>query len=183
MKNPILLLSFLIFTQISSVKADSWDCMSRDEANSLVAYLKDNPFVFDYCDCCDDITGENDDKPMGQLIKIEKMEIVACSYDATQFSVRITKSTVVSSLYVFYGIANPAESRPDDLEKYDKPWNISLNYCFAMIGETSTMRLYQMIGTEAEAVECSGLSEFPIPKNLFEHPLKKVYTVFYESHK
>jgi hypothetical protein len=181
MKNLLLFLSFLIFTQINVVKADPWDCMSREEANSLVTYLKDNPFVFDYCDCCDDITGEDEEKPMGQLIKIEKMQIVACSYDDTQFSVKITKSTVVSSGYVFYGIFNPAESRPEDLDRYANPWNISLNYCFAMIGETSTMRLYQIIGLEAEPIDCTGLGEFPVPKNLPEHPLKKAYTVFYEA--
>jgi hypothetical protein len=181
MKNFLLLLIFLIFTQINIVKADPWDCMSKDQALSLVAYLKENPFVFDYCDCCDDLVGENEDKPMGHLIKIEKMEIVPCSYDDTQFSVSITKSTLIVSGYVFYGVFNPAEeTSQEDKEKYTNPWNISLNFCFAMISE-ATQRLYQVINYDAENVECGGLKEFPLPKMLGNHPLKKAYTNFYDS--
>ena len=74
MKKLLLFLSFLLFTHINSVKADDWNCMSKDQAESLVEYLSENPFVINFCDCCYDITGEDEEKPMGHLIKIENMD-------------------------------------------------------------------------------------------------------------
>ena len=181
MKKLLLFLSFLLFTHINSVKADDWNCMSKDQAESLVEYLSENPFVINFGDCCYDITGEDEEKPMGHLIKIENMDIVPCSYDDTQFSVRITRSTILMSTYIIGSSFSTANTMAADKEKYANPWTISLNYCFTLYDFKIPFRLYEIIEYEAEKINCSGLIDFPPPNILPEYPYKKDYTKFYES--
>ena len=87
MKNFVLTFVLTFFTFIGFVSADPWEAMTESEAKELMAFLKKNPYVFDYCDCCDEVARQYDNrKAFGHLIKIEKMEIVPCAWDESRFS-------------------------------------------------------------------------------------------------
>lgn len=51
MKNLILVLLIMSISQF--VIADPWDNMTKTQAEATAAYLKQNPYFIDYCDCCD----------------------------------------------------------------------------------------------------------------------------------
>lgn len=74
----------LLMLAANAAFADPWDCMTKDEAKALVAYLKKNPYVMDYCDCC------NQDGTTAQLLYIQKAVVKPCEYDAERFSVEVT---------------------------------------------------------------------------------------------
>ncbi len=183
MKNLLFFLSFLFFTQINFVKAESWDYMSKEQAEALLAYVNKNPFIFNYCDCCNDIIPENKVKPKAHLLKIEKMEIVPCPFDNTLFSVDVLECTVVATANVSDGFVSITKTESDDKRKYAIQWALSLNYCFTLIDFVIPSRLYEAIDYKAEPFDCSGLIEFPDPELVPEHPLKKAYSKYYKSKK
>jgi hypothetical protein len=179
MKNLLLFLTFSLFVQINFIKADPWDCMSKEEAEELMDYLRDDPYVFDYCDCCADISDPNSEIPMGHLIKIEKMEIVQCSWDETQFSVKVVKSTVMISGSVKNGEFIEWPIYPEDEQRYAEPWMVTLNYTFTLEKGKKPVRLYKLINYKADEVNCSGIKEFPDPSKIFpENSAQRGYVRF-----
>lgn len=183
MKKTFLLLFVAFFVGNGYLFADPWDCMSQTEAKELMAYLKKNPFVFDYCDCCDDGSREHDNyKLMGHLIKIEKMEIVSCSWDDTQFSVNIISSKVISSGYVDGGKFIVAIASDEDSKMYSDSWPVTLNYTWAY-NKGKPVRLFKMTSYKGEDFNCGGLKQFPEPKNVPAGKLQKAYTKYYSKKK
>ena len=172
----ILILAF--FTGIGHISADPWECMSETEVKELMSFLKKNPYVFDYCDCCDEVSRKYDNKKLfGHLIKIEKMEIVTCSWDDTQFSVNIVKSSIILSGNVEKGKLIAADLDVKNLAPYNGTWPITLNYCWTYkAGKIS--RLFKNIKYDNEDVKCGGISEFPDPKKV-PAEFKKGYQKFY----
>jgi hypothetical protein len=177
MKKFALSLILAFFTAIGSIYADPWECMTETEAKELMAFLKKNPYVFDYCDCCDKVAREYDNKKvLGHLIKIEKMEIVTCSWDESRFSVNIVKSTLLVSGKVEGGKFIVAEPSEEEIEIYKKPWPITINYSWT-IKSGKTSRLYKNINYEEDVIKCTGLLEFPKPDKV-PAKLKKAYQKF-----
>lgn len=84
MKKLILLLA--VFTAVIA-KADTWDNMTKAEADVVVEYLKKNPFVFDYCDCCG-----TDATP--KLLHLQSYEIVPCEWKPEDFSVKYSAAVI-----------------------------------------------------------------------------------------
>jgi hypothetical protein len=185
MKNLFCVLFFSLFIQNNFLKADPWDCMTKEQAESLLAYLKENPFVFDYCDCCDKVAREDAEggfkKLMGQLLRIDKMEIVPCSWDESQFSVNIKKCSILASGFAGDGVYIAAKIKSDDKEYYSRPWAISLNYCFSMDKVKNPVRLFEMIDYPAEDVNCWGFKKFPNPNTIPVSKLQKAYVKFYNK--
>ena len=178
MKKFCFLLFLTFFVGIGNISADPWDCMNEWQAKELMAFLEKNPYVFDYCDCCDEVAIEADGRRIfGHLIKIEKMEIVTCSCDQSQFSVNIVKSSVIVSGYVVDGKFSLAEADADYLAPFNESWPITLNYCWTYkAGKTS--RLFKNIRYDSEEIKCGGLKEFPDPKKL-PTKFRKGYQKFY----
>lgn len=75
-----IVLVFCLLTAFLS-RADYWDNLSRAEAEMVVAELRTNPFIFQYCDCCGNTL---------QLVEVLSSEIVPCSWLEGAFSVRYT---------------------------------------------------------------------------------------------
>lgn len=92
-----VLILFLVGFSFLSVKcrADAWDDLTLKEAKELVTYLNENPFVFDYCDCCTYGEGENGPR----LIKITQLEIVDCDWKEGYHSVKY-KAIVLANIGV-----------------------------------------------------------------------------------
>ncbi len=51
MKKTLLIIVALFFG--TYLFADTWVDMTLDQAEKAVAHIKENPYIFDYCDCCD----------------------------------------------------------------------------------------------------------------------------------
>jgi len=177
MKKVICLLALAFFTAIGTISADPWEALTESEAKELKAYLEKNPFVFDYCDCCDEVARKYDNrKTFGHLIKIEKMEIVVCSWDESRFSVNIVQSSILASGNVEGGKFNIAVPKEDDIQRYREHWPITLNYSWS-IKSGKPSRLYKHINYNADDVKCKGISKFPRP-NVVPAKFKKDYQKF-----
>jgi hypothetical protein len=178
LRNISLLILFIFAVSIETVSADPWDCMTESQANELMTFLKKNPFVVDYCDCCDAVARKYDNRKIfGHLIKIEKMEIVRCSWDESQFSVNILESTILLSGIIENNKFITAKADYTDLELYNQSWPITLNYTWTYKAGKSS-RLFENIPYNADDVNCSGLKKFPSPSEVPAAKLQKAYKKF-----
>lgn len=184
MKKTIFIALLAFFSSTTALFADPWDCMSKEQAEELMAHLQKNPFVFDYCDCCDEVSREYDNKKlMGHLVKIEKMEIKACSWDETQFSVYVVSTTMIASGYVEGGNFKIEQTKNEVAAGYyAEDWSVAINYCFALDKGKPT-RLYKMIKYEGDDVNCGGLKNFPDPNKIPKSKIQKAYAKYYSKKK
>lgn len=150
MKKIILLIvavsTFLV------AKADPWDDLTESQAKAVVAFLKKNPFVLDYCDCCDN--------PEVSLIKIVKAEVVPCEWNAEKFSVRALSWTIgklevngdTPSAYRAEGSMAPTD------------YIIMMNYTF-VYSKTGkwAVPFFKEVAYDRDHI-CKGATKFPNPK-------------------
>ncbi len=161
MKSLYLVLFTLFLSTISfNMYADPTDCMSKSEAEDLAKKIK-NQYIVRYCDCCADVN--KDAQVKGALFLVTSVSIVTCQYDSDRFSVRMTTSFVSSfnvgdSKPVFVGNVNDTDSDPLDS-------NATLNYHFYWDGKKAK-QLGFLIGNTDGIGGCSGLSQFPNPKDV-----------------
>ena len=102
MKKVLGLVLFLFFLFQSSIsRADAWDNLTMEEAKSVVAKLEKDPFIFDYCDCCDH-SGEYASK--AHLLKVTGTEIVVCDWNQEYYSVKITYTVIAELKYTAKGL-------------------------------------------------------------------------------
>jgi hypothetical protein len=150
------------FIFIQTVKADPWDCMSKEDAETLVEFLNKNPFVMEYCDCCDNQTAH--------LVRIRKMKIVPCHWDESQYSVAVVRYTIAAMGYVEDGefVQVMQEPDPEDLKLYGNAeyYTPTLNYSFSR-QKGKAVHLNTQTGEDrSDDVGCEGLKAFPQPKKL-----------------
>ena len=93
MKNLYLIITFFI-SHLSF--ADAWPEMSKSEAEAVVAELTKNPYIFDYCDCCD---YEGDYATSVYFVKVTKMEIIPCQMDDNCYFVEIESEILAKVNY------------------------------------------------------------------------------------
>ena len=89
--------------------ADAWDNLTFEEAEAVVAELKKNPYIFDYCDCCDH-TGEYATEV--HFMKVTGTEIVTCDWDASYYSVQYTADLIAKVEYLPKGANISILSKP-----------------------------------------------------------------------
>ena len=178
-----LSLLFLALSLPFLASADPWDCMSKTEAEALKTYLEKNPFMLDYCDCCDDVAREYDNKKVkGYLVEIKSLEIVPCSWDAERYSVQVTEHKVWSSGYVERGTFEP-DAKVDlaDFPGADGPWPVAANYAYTL-QKGKAVTLYKVNGMTDEKTDCRAPYSFPAPKAIKMGCWKKrKYRRFYKK--
>lgn len=183
MKKLSLLFLLSFFIALPFVKADPWTGMTEAEAKETMAYLQKNPFLFDYCDCCDEVAREFDNrKLMGHLVKVVKMEIVECEWDETLFSVNIIKTEVIASGYVENGVFGMKAASSEELASYTDSWPVAINYSFTLT-DGKAVRLFKKTSYEADDVGCGAVKGFPDPKSLKKNKLTKAYAKYYKKNK
>lgn len=123
MKYFYLLITFFI-AQFSF--ADAWPEMSKAEAEAVVAELKKNPYVFDYCDCCD---FEGDYATSIYLMKVTKTEIISCEMDENCYYVHIESEPLAK---VFYGENGPDVNQLSVDEIMGTDSRILMNYTWTL---------------------------------------------------
>lgn len=95
-----ILFGLFIFQSIYC-SADAWDNLSYEEAELVVAYLEEHPYILDYCDCC-----SHDGKYAAEvfLLKVTKASIVNCNWSEGEYSVEVEYKTIAQIPYLEDGI-------------------------------------------------------------------------------
>lgn len=161
--------------------ADPWDCFSEDEAVTIQNYLYKNPFLVDYCDCCDH---KGPDATKVYLMKVLHTEKIICEYDTNRFSVMVGVKI----------IAEIPNSKSGLLVNKPIPWLskdnliVSLNYTWGYCPERKLLAPLQNIldipgapGIGSDKGDCKAHEEFPNPFKTKDVIMDKAYREWYRK--
>jgi hypothetical protein len=148
----LLLFCSVIFATFTA-KADPWDDLTVTQAKAVVAFLKKNPFVLDYCDCCEN--------PEVSLIKIVKAEIIPCEWNPQKVSVRALSWTI-GKLEVYSDTPSAYRTQP---QMTPTDYLITMNYTFvySKAGKWA-VPFFKEVPYDRDHV-CKGATNFPNPKD------------------
>lgn len=156
--------------------ADAWDNLTMDEAKAVVAELKENPYIFDYCDCCDH-SGEY--ASTVHLLKVTDTEIVTCSWSEEHYSVKITYDVIAKLKYTGKG------PNTKKLKKYNGDEIGDLIYMnYTWIFNQETMKASPFFNsvsysTYGESAPCKKEFTYPTPKAVGKVSDDKGYSEWY----
>ena len=154
MKNVFLLFVATLF--ITNAKADPWDNLTQVQAEEVVEHLKTNPFILDYCDCCD---GSET-----YLLKVLKTEIVTCNWDSEYKSVQVTAIKIGQ---LERGETGPVSAyRVKGMEE-ETTYTIYMNYTFVYseCGNWAVPFFKEVEYDNYGAHVCTGATRFPNPED------------------
>lgn len=160
-------------------RADAWDNLSFDEATKVVAYLEKNPFIFQYCDCCD-FEGEYATRIF--LVKVTSADIVPCEWDGNFFSVHYQYDPVAEVSYTEAG-ADISQLMPftkasdGDLVYMNYTWGYNINSTQAEPLFTSVT--YSTYGENPDA--CRTPFAYPTPAQISTVYKSKSYKKWYKK--
>lgn len=147
------------------VWADPWDDLTLAEANAVVAYLEAEPYVMDYCDCCD-ATGQFATKI--HLMKVVSTEIVACEWNDEKYSVKAQVKVLAEVEYTEDGPDVTSTVIMDDREDV---LTLTMNYSWVYHEEAGkfaplyTAVPYDNYGEQAmDKGVCREFMDMPSPK-------------------
>ena len=145
---------------------DSWDNLTLKQAEEVSAFLISEPYILDYCDCCD---YEGDYATEIHLMKVTSTEIITCDWNPEHYSIRVTVDVLAKIPYLKDG---PDISSPLPL-KSQKQQIISMNYNWAYNKEEKklaplfTIIPYDIYGElNLNSGTCRKLIDFPSPKHI-----------------
>lgn len=145
-------------------KADAWDNLTMEEAQQVVSHLEDHPFIFDYCDCCDN---EGTYATKIHMYKVTSTEIVTCDWDPEKYSVKIEFDIIAEINYLESG---PDLSRINEAKADMYNNTIFMNYTWGFNTETRMARplfasiSYDTYGDSSEG--CKPPFSYPSPSML-----------------
>lgn len=156
MKNLIITL-VLLCSGLTSF-ADSWQDLTMKEAKKAERFLKKNPYILDYCDCCS--SGD----PV-RLIKVVSVAIVPCEYNEEKFSLQVEGIIMAHVNNTGVGLN---EHNADFSRMGDEVYTISMNYTFAYDKKMHwATPLFKIIGYDLDHV-CRGATNFPKPPKIID---------------
>ncbi|MCB9194753.1 MAG: hypothetical protein H6598_00830 [Flavobacteriales bacterium] len=163
-----LILGLLLICNLSTY-ADSWDNLTKEQAENTVAFLEKNPFIFDYCDCCDQ-------NGVVSLLRITSMEIVTCDWDNNYFSIKYQAELVSNFVSDANGVDISKKVTLTD-EETATSGVISMNYNWGFnkdnmnINPLVSMINYDVYGTDYKP--CLNAFSLPSPKLVGNKHYKK----------
>jgi len=182
MKKTLSLFILLISFSISF--ADSWTDMTLGQAKKAVEHLKENPYIFDYCDCCDMETVN--------LIFVENVYYQEVEEFSDIYEVRV-EGKIIHSFY--FTVFNdevavledfmPALSEEQIMEGMTTEFNeiISANYTFVFYetaeGEAYSKPLMDITGYNEYLTSCIPFMIYPYPVE--EQAPNQGYSKWYEK--
>lgn len=176
-------LSLLFILFVSSLSfADAWDRVTEEEAIEIVNYLQENPYIFDYCDCCQTHDDEDDTYEV-QLIKVTETRIVPCSWDNSMFAVEYDYQAIATILFKEDGSGSEILPPPD--VAVQRPL-IFMNYTWGLNAESKqAMPLFKSIDYRYVAQyggePCHEPFDYPTPKELEAAGSFKAYKQWYKK--
>lgn len=173
-------LLFILFTVLLSWNsyADAWDNLTKEEAENVIEYLKVNPYIFDYCDCCDH---EGEYATTIEFLKVIDARIVTCEWDNEFYTV---KATVEVIAHVPYTENGPDIKRIERLREKDSEVTIYMNYTWGLDLKTKKAAPFFDLVTyhyEHNRGACKEPFEFPHPRALKKTWNDKEYKKWYRQ--
>lgn len=164
---------WIIFILLSSyAHADAWDNLTKEQAENTVQFLKENPYIFDYCDCCNQ-------GGLVRLIKVDDLEIVPCDWDSEYFSVKYSGELIGLFPSNKDGIDINSKEK-DSIEEDNNPNGvITMNYTWVYNADNAncsplfSVVSYDVYGTENKP--CLNNFSLPNPKVVKNKAYKKWY--------
>jgi hypothetical protein len=160
MKNLLIALTILFTTNI--VLADSWDNLTKEQAESLVRELELNPYIFDYCDCCDH---EGVYAAKVRLLKVVKTEIIPCPWESESFSVNVETKVLAHVPYMENG---PDLTKMTSKKKETAIYTVAMNYTWSYNeGQKSAAPLFTTVPYDkydGDKKACKAYFKFPTPE-------------------
>ncbi|MEL0651212.1 hypothetical protein V6246_07230 [Algibacter sp. TI.3.09] len=172
MKNTIITLLLLcpIF-----LWADAWDNLTLQQAEQVCEFLNTDPYILDYCDCCD-YEGEYATKIY--LMKVKSTEIISCDWNSEYYSVRADVDVLAEIPYIKEGPDINYAHRYKSKEELV----ITMNYTWAYneqkkkVAPIYTIIPYNIYGeTNPNSGSCKAFTNFPNPKQIKNRKYKKWY--------
>jgi hypothetical protein len=159
--------------------ADAWPEMTKSEAEAVIAELKKNPYIFDYCDCCDH---DGEYAASVYLMKVTKAEIKACEMDENCFYVNIQSEPIAKVLYEENGPNVSQLSVEDYMITQD---NILMNYTWTLNPSTKKATpFFNVISYnyyDFEKTSCKEEFAYPTPNQLKIVSKDKGYKKWYKK--
>ena len=174
---------FILFTFVVSSfisKADQWDDLSYEEAENVIEYLRYNPYIFEYCDCCVD---EEDDIFNIDLVLVSNVQIVACEWKPEKYSVTYDFEVLAMIQYDDDGRIKKVEI---PYESAESTHTIYMNYTWGLNSESKLAQpLFDIITYDNygnDHLPCKKAFPFPTPGELEEVGKFKAYKQWYKNY-
>ena len=172
MKNTLI--TFLLLFPIV-LWADPWDNLTLQQAEQVCEFLNSDPYLLDYCDCCD---YEGEYATEIHLMKVKSTEIITCEWNPEYYSVRANVAILAEIPYIEVG--------PDTNSAYKYKLKeervITMNYTWAYNKQKEkaapiyTVIPYDFYGeTNPDSGYCKAFTSFPNPKQIKNRKYKKWY--------
>lgn len=158
MKNLLIAFALLIS---NFLMADSWDNLTKEQAEAVVTELKQNPYIFDYCDCCDH---QGAYAAKVRLLKVLETEIIKCPWEAESFSVVVDVAVLA---HIPYGENGLSFIGLTSNKKETDVFTISMNYTWSFNpGEKMATPMFANIPYDkyGEKKACKSYFKFPTPE-------------------
>jgi hypothetical protein len=158
--------------------ADAWDNLTLEEANAVVAELKENPYIFDYCDCCSH-SGEYETSV--HLLKVIKTEIVQCSWSEEHYSVKIGFEIIAALNYTAKGPNIKKLKQYSGAEISDV---LYMNYTWTLDRDSKLASpFFNTVdySTYGESTACKKDFPYPLPKAVSKVSKDKEYASWYRD--
>ena len=176
MKYFALVIAFFI-VQFSF--ADAWTEMTKSEAEAVVAELNKNPYIFDYCDCCDH---DGEYATSVYLIKVNKTEIIPCEMDENCYFVQ-TEGEVIAE--VLYNENGPDVSKLTPVEWSESSHRVCMNYTWTFNPNikkaTPFFKVVPYNYYDFEKTSCENDFAYPTPNQLKVVSKDKGYKKWYKK--
>jgi hypothetical protein len=173
-----LLITLLLLISFNSL-ADAWDNLTMTEAKAVVAELKQNTYIFDYCDCC---SHDGEDATGIEFIKVIHTEIVTCDWNNEMYSVKIIAQLIARVEHLEKG-ANIHKLTPS----YDKDYHTTfyMNYTWGMHPDSNLATpFFNIIDYDYygnDNTPCKALFSYPTPKQLKKTVKVKGYKKWWKT--
>ena len=122
MKKLILMTLSMMITHL--LLADPWNNLTQAQAKATQAYLEGNPFILEYCDCCN--SGDEYAAKV-YLSKVISTKIVTCDWSSEHFSLKAKVKTIAEVPYLNDKPDTKAATRAND-ETTEREITITMNY-------------------------------------------------------
>lgn len=178
--------ALLILLFVSTLSfADAWDNLTHEEATKVVNYLNQNPYVFDFCDCCQSDDDEDDIYTV-QLIKVTNVRIVPCNWDKDFYSVEYDFQAIAEIIYKEDGSGK--EIIPPYVEQQEEAPLIYMNYTWGFNSSSKLAKpLFESIDyhyvAEYGGRSCKEAFSYPTPKELNQVGKFKAYKQWWKKAK
>lgn len=175
----LLFVPLLFLTTFSF--ADAWDNLTKQQAETVLAELKINPYIFDYCDCC---VADEAETGTAHMMKVKSAEIVTCSWNSDYYSVKLKVEYICGVIYRLDGTGVSQVTFPESVGNQS---DFFMNYTwgFSVITKKASpyfdLVSYDVYGEDPQP--CKGEFAYPNPKEVKKVSKDKGYAKWYKANR